>query len=283
MQKARVRATKRESSKAPLDGKTIMRIHGAHWSSLTQAERDGYAFKAIGVRSASQHVLDEQIADTETRLRIAEMREETTSRTQSTSMVSSGARLPESALDTWSTLSRAAVFADNKVQNISKQHLSGVEPMSVEREQELMEASHLLPPESQNRSPLYMRVAKDRQKFLNACFAITSGGSVLWYRCILAIAQPSLLQFLPLEERSVDEVSFDLKAPISTWSSLLHASFSFQWTFPEVVFTSRDIFMDVDPDFVGVVTPSVFKAAGTLVAWTDMVSLSFLLDSEDEP
>eukprot|EP00971_Amphidinium_carterae_P197593 3921692-Amphidinium_carterae.1 len=252
MQKARVRATKRDSRKAALDGKTIMRIHGEHWSSLSQAERDGYALKAVGVRSASQHVLDEQIEDTETRLRIAEMREDTASRTRSTSMVSSGARLPGSALDTWSTLSHAAVFSDKKVQNISKQHLSGVEPLSVEREQELMESSHmydLLPPESQVRSPL----------------------------CILAIAQPALLHFLPLEEVCVPEVSFDLRAPISTWSTLLHASFSFQWTFQEVVFTSRDIFMDVDPDFIGVVTPSFFKAAGTLVAWTDMDHVTWSL------
>eukprot|EP00971_Amphidinium_carterae_P349506 6491046-Amphidinium_carterae.5 len=280
MSKARLKATTREKTKYTLKGTTIMRIHGQYWDALTHEEKDAYNRKASEVRSATQHVLDEEIRDTESRLQIAVMRETSAVQRASTSMVASSARLPDSALRTWSTLSSARVFADGNLRKLGENAMKGVESLSAEREQELVAASLLDKQDTEPKSSLYVQVARNRDKFLNACFAVESSDGIQWFRCILAIVTPPTLQFMEVREVEVQPVPFHVESQVSTFSQLTRASFSYKWSFDSVQFTSRDIFVDADPDFVGVVTPTSFKATSTLVAWSDLLALSSFLQEE---
>eukprot|EP00971_Amphidinium_carterae_P045042 886027-Amphidinium_carterae.2 len=257
-----------------------MRIHGQYWSALSHhshAEKDAFNKKAAEVRSSSHRAIQDEVGETETRLQIASMRETSASETACTSMVASGAKLPAKALASWSLVSKAKMFGKSVVRKLAEENILGVQPITPEREEELLDESQLPANLPQQRSALYNLVARKRDRFLNACFAVQSTSGLMWYRCVLAIAQPATLMFMKVEEVHVAEVAFDINSSISTWPQLTRACFSFQWSFESVQFTSHDIFRSVDPDFAGVVTPTTFKSAGTLVAWSDMFALSSLL------
>eukprot|EP00971_Amphidinium_carterae_P325251 6455422-Amphidinium_carterae.8 len=262
----------------PRSMKELMFQHGEQWVALEPDAKQAYENRAVQYRSQLETALQEEKASLEESVQIEIARRENQTYPSPKSMVASAAKLADSDVQKWSQLCGAQQFSDAALRERRKQANTCPEPLQESCMQEYYNKSLLQERERSSCTSIYTAVARNRAFLSDAAFCVPQdSGGVEWYRLVLAVQNPCMLSFLPLDEQLVPAIPDDDVFYSAVGEGRTTQNFSFFWQYTAGHFETRDIFDVTDTELLGVVLQTTFKARGFLTSFGTLENLEGIL------